>query len=241
MLKIAVCDDEEYFGKRIETLLGEYFAPGEMEFEVKLFESGEELLAAEKREAFDMIFLDVNMEGMDGIETAKRIRQISEDVFLIFVTAYVAYSPEGYKVNAIRYLLKDSAGFEIAFRECMDAVMGKLALAEKKVRLEFQGKTLEVPLSHIVYIESNLHKLTFYIKGKDPGKYMMYEKLDTIEERFKGMKSFCRIHQSYLVNLKYVEDIKRYQVTLNTGMMLNIAKPRYKDVETQYISYKGEI
>lgn len=186
MLKIAVCDDEEYFGKRIETLLGEYFSPGEMEFEVKLFESGEELLAAEKREAFDMIFLDVNMEGMD-------------------------------------------------------AVMGKLVLAEKKVRLEFQGKTLEVPLSHIVYVESNLHKLTFYIKGKDPGKYMMYEKLDTIEERFKGMKSFCRIHQSYLVNLKYVEDIKRYQVTLNTGMMLNIAKPRYKDVETQYISYKGEI
>ena len=69
----------------------------------------------------------------------------------------------------------------------------------------------------------------------------MYEKLDAIEERLRKTQSFCRIHQSYLINLKYVDEVKRYQVLLNTGEILNIAKPRYKEVEMQYITYKGEI
>lgn len=241
MIRIAVCDDEKYFREKIVMLLQEYSSTWEFGINVESFASGEEFLASEKKEMFDVIFLDINMEGMNGIETAQRIRQFSEDIVLIFITAYVAYSPEGYKVNAIRYLLKDSDGFKTAFWECMDAVRNKLMVVEKKEKFEFQGKEMVIPLSHIVYMESNLHKVTFYIKGKEVQAYTMYEKLDAIEERLRETQSFCRIHQSYLINLKYVDEVKRYQVLLNTGEILNIAKPRYKEVERQYITYKGEI
>lgn len=241
MIRIAVCDDEDYFRTRIEALLYEYMTQRKQKFDVKLFDSGEKLLEAEKTEKFDLIFLDINMEGMDGIETAKRIRQFSEEVLLVFVTAYVSYSPEGYKVSAIRYLLKDSEEFEIAFRECMNAVIKKIELTAQRGILEFQGQTVEVSLQNIIYVESNLHKLTFYIEKGNIQKYTMYEKLDVIEERFRNLQYFCRIYKSYLVNLKYVEDMKRYQAELTTGTVLNIAKPRYKDVERQYISCKGEI
>lgn len=241
MIRIAVCDDEKYFREKIEALLQEYSSAREFGINVESFASGEEFLASEKKEMFDVIFLDINMEGMNGIETAQKIRQFSEDIVLIFITAYVAYSPEGYKVNAIRYLLKDSDSFKTAFWECMDAVRNKLMVVEKKEKFEFQGKEMVIPLSHIVYMESNLHKVTFYIKGKEIQAYTMYEKLDAIEERLRKTQSFCRIHQSYLINLKYVDEVKRYQVLLNTGEILNIAKPRYKEVEMQYITYKGEI
>ena len=241
MIRIAVCDDEKYFREKIGALLQEYSSALEFGINVESFASGEEFLASEKKEMFDVIFLDINMEGMNGIETAQKIRQFSEDIVLIFITAYVAYSPEGYKVNAIRYLLKDSDSFKTAFWECMDAVRNKLMVVEKKEKFEFQGKEMVIPLSHIVYMESNLHKVTFYIKGKEIQAYTMYEKLDAIEERLRKTQSFCRIHQSYLINLKYVDEVKRYQVLLNTGEILNIAKPRYKEVEMQYITYKGEI
>ena len=241
MIRIAVCDDEKYFRDKIGALLQEYSSAREFGINVESFASGEEFLASEKKEMFDVIFLDINMEGMNGIETAQKIRQFSEDIVLIFITAYVAYSPEGYKVNAIRYLLKDSDSFKTAFWECMDAVRNKLMVVEKKEKFEFQGKEMVIPLSHIVYMESNLHKVTFYIKGKEIQAYTMYEKLDAIEERLRKTQSFCRIHQSYLINLKYVDEVKRYQVLLNTGEILNIAKPRYKEVEMQYITYKGEI
>ena len=241
MIRIAVCDDEKYFREKIGALLQEYSSAREFGINVESFASGEEFLASEKKEMFDVIFLDINMEGMNGIETAQKIRQFSEDIVLIFITAYVAYSPEGYKVNAIRYLLKDSDSFKTAFWECMNAVRNKLMVVEKKEKFEFQGKEMVIPLSHIVYMESNLHKVTFYIKGKEIQAYTMYEKLDAIEERLRKTQSFCRIHQSYLINLKYVDEVKRYQVLLNTGEILNIAKPRYKEVEMQYITYKGEI
>lgn len=241
MIRIAVCDDEKYFREKIGALLQEYSSAREFGINVESFASGEEFLASEKKEMFDVIFLDINMEGMNGIETAQKIRQFSEDIVLIFIMAYVAYSPEGYKVNAIRYLLKDSDSFKTAFWECMDAVRNKLMVVEKKEKFEFQGKEMVIPLSHIVYMESNLHKVTFYIKGKEIQAYTMYEKLDAIEERLRKTQSFCRIHQSYLINLKYVDEVKRYQVLLNTGEILNIAKPRYKEVEMQYITYKGEI
>ena len=241
MIRIAVCDDEKYFREKIGALLQEYSSAREFGINVESFASGEEFLASEKKEMFDVIFLDINMEGMNGIETAQKIRQFSEDIVLIFITAYVAYSPEGYKVNAIRYLLKDSDSFKTAFWECMDAVRNKLMVVEKKEKFEFQGKEMVIPLSHIVYMESNVHKVTFYIKGKEIQAYTMYEKLDAIEERLRKTQSFCRIHQSYLINLKYVDEVKRYQVLLNTGEILNIAKPRYKEVEMQYITYKGEI
>lgn len=241
MIRIAICDDEKYFREKIGRLLREYSLEQKFDINIESFASGEEFLAFEKKEMFDAIFLDINMEKMNGIETAKRIRQFSEDMVLIFITAYVAYSPEGYKVNAIRYLLKDNDSFKTAFWECMDAVRNKLTVVEKKERFEFQGQEMVIPLSHIVYMESNLHKVTFYIKGKGVQAYTMYEKLDAIEERLRETQSFCRIHQSYLVNLKYVDEVKRYQALLNTGEVLNIAKPRYKEVEMRYITYKGEI
>ena len=111
MIHIAICDDEEYFRMREEKLVGEYMKKRKYGCTIDVYPSGKEMLhAADVSMQYDIIFLDINMEEMDGLETARRIRQASAKVHIVFVTAYITYALEGYKVNAARYLLKEDGG-----------------------------------------------------------------------------------------------------------------------------------
>lgn len=241
MIKMAVCDDEEYYKNKILDLLKRYFVDKGIDYEVDAYDSGVQLMKLDENvRNYDIVFLDVNMQELDGIETAKRIRKFTQDTFIVFVTAYITYSPEGYKVNAIRYLLKDNDSIEVTFAECLDTIISKMDYIKIKQLFEFREGKREIILDNIMYIESNLHKLTFYIMKDEVIKYIMYEKLDVLEEKIQ-MSGFCRIHKSYLVNLKYVHDMQRYKSLLTNGQELNIAKGRYKDVLIKFLSFKGEI
>ncbi len=92
----------------------------------------------------------------------------------------------------------------------------------------------------ILYIESKLHKLEFHIMEDSLQIYTLYEVLNKIQEELAG-NHFLRIHQSFLVNMKFIESIRRYEARLNNGIRLAIPKARWKYVKEQYISYKGEL
>lgn len=111
---------------------------------------------------------------------------------------------------------------------------------KEKHRFEFIEGTIEISLDDLVYVESNLHRLTFYVRGTKVLKYTMYNKLDCIEECL-GEKGFCRIHKSFLVNMKYVDKIRRYEVELYDGKLLNIAKTRFLNVNNQFVSYQERV
>ena len=118
MIHIAVCDDEEYFRLREKKLVGEYMEKRKYSYTIDTYSSGKEMLdAANVPLQYDIIFLDINMEELDGLETARRIREISAKVSIVFVTAYITYALDGYKVNAVRYLLKEDHCLENAMKE----------------------------------------------------------------------------------------------------------------------------
>ncbi len=180
------------------------------------------------------------MEKMDGIKVAEKIRAASREVFIVFVTAYVSYSLEGYRLDAVRYLLKGSENFQGTVNECMDAIIGKLNYSVAKRKFEFKEGTKEVSLDRLLYIESKLHKLEFHIMEDNLNTYTMYEKLSALEDTLKS-DDFIRIHQSYLVNIKHIKNVVRYHVILNNDVELVIPKARYTYVKEQFISYQGEI
>ncbi|MBQ1598780.1 MAG: response regulator [Lachnospiraceae bacterium] len=126
MLRIAIVDDEAVFRRRIGDFVERYLASKTIEYEVELYDSGREItkLGSAIRK-FDIFFLDIDMKDVNGIETAKAIRKFSENAYIVFVTAYIDYSIEGYKVNAIRYVLKDSDNLEDSLTECMEAILKK--------------------------------------------------------------------------------------------------------------------
>ena len=225
MLSIAICDDEEFFRITEKQLILKYMAGKNCECMIDMYESGKELLALKSAiSQYHIIFLDVNMEEIDGIETAKEIRKITKDVFIVFVTAFITYALEGYKVDAVRYLIKDHESLEKAMTECMDFQEGKTTIS----------------LENILYIESNLHRLIFYMVGEDAVHYTIYTKLDDVAESLQN-KGFCRIHKSYLVNLKYVESVERYRAVLSNGKSLAISKARFLDTRNEFACYRGEI
>lgn len=236
MLKIAICDDESYFCLYEKRIIVNYLERNQLEYQIDLYQSGKEFLAQKENiQKYHILFLDIHMNEIDGMETARQMRKFSTDIYLVFVTAFLAYAIEGYKFNAIRFILKEET-MEYALQECLDAILREINTSNWKHRFAFQEGQLELEPNDLIYVESYLHKLFFYVKGKKVTTYTMYEKLDTIEKLLKHL-DFCRIHQSYLVNLRYVNHVKRYQMKLYNDTVLNIAKGKFLEVRNRFISY----
>lgn len=241
MFKIAICDDEKYFVDKIKKYIEEYLMEKEIEYEIATFSSGKELLACGIDIInYSAIFLDINMNEIDGISTSKKIREYSQDIYIVFVTAYVSYSLEGYKVGAVRYLLKNNNNLDNSIYECMDAILEKMNYVVEKKLFSFNEGEREVRLERLLYIESKLHKLEFHIMEEKLMIYTLYDTLNKFEKEL-GSCDFIRIHQSFLVNLKHISAVTGYKVILNNGQELIIPKARYKDVKNAFISYKGEL
>lgn len=241
MFNIAICDDDKYFCMREKRLIVTYMESKQCAYQIDTFQLGEDLLCSKRNiSEYDIIFLDIKMDKLDGIETAKRIREVSKDTYIVFVTAFIEYCMEGYKVDAIRYLLKDDGCFDKAFYECLDAIMEKRKHKGYKQIFQFQEEKRELYLNDIIYIDSNLHKLTFHLAKGTRREYTMYERLDVMDELLQ-YASFCRIHKSYLVNLEYLEKVERYNATICGGINLPISKSRYLNARNEWISYRGAL
>lgn len=241
MFRIAICDDESLFAEELRELLSDYMIDKGLVFEIDIYGSGEALIELGIEVIkYTAVFLDINMEKIDGIKAAEKIREISREVFIVFVTAYVNYSLEGYRLDVVRYLLKGNVNFSSMVSECVDALMDKLNYSVVKRKFDFKEGTREISLERLLYVESNLHKLEFHVMEENLKIYTMYETLNALEKNLKA-SNFIRIHQSYLVNIKYIKNVVRYKVTLTNGIELVIPKARYTYVKEQFISYQGEV
>ena len=241
MLKIAVCDDEEIFADRIKKLLEKQLINKGIEYKVDVYSSGIELAKlGDAISEYRIVFLDIDMEGMNGIQTAEVIRTYSDDIYIAFVTAYINYAPEGYRCNAIRYILKNSDQLAASIYECMDAILDKISSSHKTKTIDFCGGSCEVLVNQIMYIESNKHKLLFHINGKDPEDYSIYSTLNDVEKEYIEA-DFLRVHQSYMVNMKYISKLVRYYVILENGERISIPKGRYREAADSYIAYRGRL
>ena len=241
MFKIAICDDENLFTEELKELISGYMAEKGLIFEIDTYSSGEALVELGVGVVrYTVVFLDINMEKIDGIKTAEMIRKVSREVFIVFVTAYVDYSLEGYRLDVVRYLLKGNANFQSNVNECMDAIIDKMNYSVIKRKFDFKEGRKEIMLDRLLYIESNLHRLEFHVMEDDETVYTMYEILNVMDDMLSE-NGFIRTHQSYLVNVKCIENVVRYKVILTNGVELPIPKVRYTEVKKKFIAYLGEV
>lgn len=241
MLKIAICDDEKPFLQIMEDYLKLYLSKKSIDYKIDVFSSGWKLIELGRDiTSYTIVFLDINMKEVDGIKTAKAIRKNSDDIFIVFVTAFIDFSLEGYKVGALRYLLKTSDNFRDSVSESMDVIMDRMDYDIPHKKFNFRESSKDVALEQIIYIESRLHRLEFHIMEDSVKIYTMYDTLNNIEQELDSGK-FLRIHQSYLVNMKYIKSIRNKMVILENKEEFTIPKARYRDVRTRFTFYKGEI
>lgn len=238
MLNIAICDDEIVFGYKLKSILQKYMDISNESYKIDVYNSGKEFVALGlKMVQYQIVFLDINMQGM---ETAYKIREWSEETYLVFVTAFTDYTLEGYKVKAFRYLLKYACNFNDSLTECLNSILAELKLVDKKITISFIERKCTFSIKRLQYVESNLHKLTFHIIEKEIVNYTLKESLNNMERELND-ESLLRIHQSYLVNLRYIERLHGYNVILKGGERIPISKNRYSNVKKRILQYKGVI
>ena len=152
MLNILICDDEKPFLDRLANKITVYLENREIPFQMAAFCSGEELLKHNEDRLFDIAFLDISMNAVSGMDAAEYLRDRNRKICIVFVTGYMDYVLEGYKVGAFRYLVKDS--LEISFEECMEAVLKKFHIDTDEICLEFTDRKLYLKADEICLVES---------------------------------------------------------------------------------------
>lgn len=235
MLQVAVCDDDKIFRDNFINKVCDYFQRRKIDYNIQCFSSGENLLRTAEESILDVVFLDISMSG-NGIETARHLRENNKNICIIFVTGYMNYVLEGYKVGAFRYLVKQQ--IDDSFEECMEAVLKQFHLYIDQICFSFLSGDVYLTPNDISLVESKGHSVLVYgLQGKLLGQ--MKNKLDNLEIILKKY-DFLRVHKSYLVNMKYITEINHYRLYLNNGTELSVPKTRYSYVKTEYALYKGE-
>jgi DNA-binding LytR/AlgR family response regulator len=234
MLRIAIVEDERECQASLIEHLSRYEKEHNDNFIVRTFFDGIDILDDYTSE-YDLIFLDIHMKYQDGMTTARKIRELDDSVIIVFITALAQYAIEGYKVNALDFILKPVVyeQFELA----MDKVFKTADKYQKskEIIVSEDGAKRKIDTEDVYYIEVVGHTIVIHSKlgvFETRGKT-----LKTISEELKEY-NFVQSGQSHLINLKYVDKIKGDVVTV-VGDELFLSRSRKKDFITAFGEYVG--
>jgi len=227
MLKVAICDDNRFMQAKMETLVEELGEKHHVRLEIEVLGSGVELLNDVNRgEGYDIIFLDIRMGHMNGIETAIEIRKFDRAVQIIYVTSYDKYMRSTFQTLPVGFLSKpvEVEELEKIFLKAIEYV----SYHKEYYHFEYKKKGYRVPLKNILYFKSDRREVK--IIGIN-GTFQHYEKLSAVENQLAAYKTqFIRIHNRYLVNLNYIEKYTPTSVIMANGVSLPISRDRKKQV-----------
>lgn len=239
MFNIAVCDDEKMYLEIIVRAIRDILQKkGITAYEIVPYILSTELYEDSRLLDYDVIFLDINMPEINGLEVARKIREINAKILIVFISSYMDYAVKCYQLEATRYILKNE--LQEMLPECIDTIVYKLAIQAQKREYSFLEGNKSISIDGIYYIESQKHKLIFYVMEKNMAQYCLLDKLDNLEKELEPY-GFIRIHKSFLVNSHYIKKIRSYCVTLVTGKALPIPKNRFQKVKERFYEIKGEL
>lgn len=233
MLKIAVCDDDPVMVEQVKLLIKDTLFQSPLPYAVEGFLSGEALLKRlYEGKFFDIIYLDISMEGISGVEVGKEIREQIRDrrTLLIFMTSFEERAREVFECNTFRFLSKPVNREK--FAEYLKSACLHLGIKEQK-HLKFKavrGEEMSVPFDDIVYLESTGRVIQLVTVS---GRYHFYGKLREIAKNFRE-EDFIRIHNSILVNFDYISKMCYESVVLENGEIKDISGPKRKAVRERY-------
>lgn len=231
-IKIAVCDDETWFAEQLKQKIETLAEKAEWKVEVDAYDQTDTFLKSDVRQ-YQILFLDVRMESLDGIQMARELRKQKIEAMIIYVSAYIEMAPQGYEVHAFRYLLKQDLDRSLPYT--LKEAVEELAYRRKTYEIHAQGRTDLIPLRDIIYIESFKRIVVFHTKDRSSKEY---RRLSDLEEELRD-SNFIRIQKSYLVNLDHVAYIEKGEVHMDNEASLPCSKEKYEEIIQQYLLWKG--
>ena len=233
-MRIAIVEDDLLMSDQLRDYVLEYFAGREHLCRITQFSDGDEILENYQAD-FDLIFLDIQMKRLDGLTTAQRIRELDENVYLIFITKLANYAIKGYSVNALDFVLKPVN--YLMLKALLQRVEQLLATkARKYITLPTERGMVRLEASQIHYVETENHAVQVHT---EKGLWRLRESMRSMESLL-AEHSFFRCNSCYLINLAHVEQVDG-SVVVVAGSRLTISRPRHKAFMAALTKYIGGI
>ncbi len=227
LIKIAICEDEKEQQELLKSYIDQIFDGLSVKYELEIYNLGEELLDSYSKD-IDILLLDIQMGQINGMDTARKIRELDDKVEIIFITSLIEYVLEGYEVRAYRYLIKP-----IKYDDLKNNVINcikEIDIKNKYIIIKENGNRIKLDINEITYIEVQKEDITIHTLNQI---YKIKGTMNNIEKEINCIR-FFRCHKSYLVNLEHVKSIKQYVAILENSEEVPISRYRFKDTKDKF-------
>ena len=244
MINIAICDDDILTTTFIEDSIYKIAEEFKIKVCCDVFFDGSTIIESIKQGlSYDLIYLDIEMNKVNGINVAEQIRKMSLPILIIYISNYEKYLKELFDTEPFRFLSKPIDPDD--FCRIFLAAYKRIQEREDYFAYTYNKAYIKVPLNQIYYFESDnrliyLHTISDEKKSADEkGDYRFYGKINDVEKQLSAYVRFIRIHQSYLVNFDYIQRMTFESVTMMNGKVLKISKERQKEVREKFCILAG--
>lgn len=227
-MRIAVCDDEAEYCKQIQRMIEKMYHS--LDVIVDTYQTGHDLLRQFEKQNYDLIFLDIEMPGIDGMSLARKLRKKREELRLVFLTSHVEYALKGYEVQALRYLTKPVQ--EDKLKEVLFYVTEQMQ-SQKNIWLKTSAGEEQVSVSDILYLEAQDQNISINTAERS---YLVRYNLRDFERELREY-GFFRIHRGYLVSLGKISSVRKNEVTLDGGVLLPLSRAKEKPLKEALYQY----
>lgn len=235
-MEFVICDDNQLFMNELQHKIEEICAKRDWNYKCKLYQHVRTLLSVDLSSA-KVVFLDIDMPEVNGIEAAKILRDKYPDLIIVFVTAYIEYAPSGYKVNAFRYILKNKVDAEL--EQILDEIHEKLYFDADNISLKQKDQDMVVSIKNISYLEGTSHRMVVVHTSNSRETFECLGKLSDFEEILKE-KGFLRVQKSFLVNMQHIRQISGYNAYMDNGQKIKTSESNYADICSTFLKWKGK-
>ncbi|MCL2124822.1 MAG: LytTR family DNA-binding domain-containing protein [Oscillospiraceae bacterium] len=228
---VAICDDEQHFLDSLKAAIYEYSSKHRLGIAIDEFSCGQDLLDSERK--YDLVFLDYKMDGIDGLETARRLRSSNYLCAIIFITAYPQIAVDAYKVETFRVLTKP---LDIeALNTDLDAYFGN-AGRNYTISIKENRYNRSIKTQDIIFLKAE-NKCCHIILGEE--EVFVSRTLSSMGSQLPSWL-FCRVSKSHIVNLSYIKEYSREEICLKNKVAFPIGRRYFNDFVSMYIDYHRE-
>lgn len=234
MVRIALVEDDADYRNELTDFLKRYSRESGEHFAVSSFSDGAEIAEGYKAD-YDIILMDIDMRYMNGMRTAEVIRQVDDEVVIIFITNMPQFVMKGYEVSALDYVLKPISYF--AFSQRIQRALSRMRRrTQRYIPIPFKGGMRKLAVSQITYVEVRDHDLTYHTASEVlPAKGTLSE-----AEALLGAESFFRCNKCYLVNLEHIDSVDNNGIHIG-GERIQVSRARKKALLDALNNYINEV
>lgn len=231
-MRVAICDDENNWVNQIDAHLTK-FKERHKDIEWDVFYSGEQLLKyySEYGSVFDVLILDIELDGLSGIETALKIRDYDKNAVIFFLTSHTKYVYDCFKPMPANFWVKP-VEYE-KFSKDMDEVAARLSVENPVFLFKGKGEYVRIKYNDIIYCSKDAKKIVIHTDSDD---YETYSSMREIETQLKPY-GFSSPHKSYCVNMNRIEHLKPNEIILSNGESIPVSKSRKQEFKKEFLDF----